>query len=262
MPLQFSSQLRAELPWLHEAGEVCHHQVGVKMTSHTRSTTPAVRPLFALSVLWLVACSGSSAATKAADGVSVSPANEVRQGQAGISVSFGQAAGGLSNPSHVDLEDLQVAVDPSSSDDHLLLTVTVPHGAAPGPRSLTIETGSGTITEPAVIDVTPISVSPTGQDSKSGTTSAPFRTLARALAVAGTGDSCVLASGTYDASGGEAWGYAVPNDLTISGDSASSTVLQGSASPSTMGAEGTLSALQPSAALTLQNLALAGFDVP
>jgi hypothetical protein len=78
------------------------------------------------------------------------------------------------------------------------------------------------------------------------------------LLVAGPGDTCQLAAGTYDEQDGETWGYAVPEQLTISGDSATTTLLQGpaQASPSATAS----SALQPTAALSLQNLALADFD--
>ncbi|HEY1534986.1 MAG TPA: DUF1565 domain-containing protein, partial [Polyangiaceae bacterium] len=214
--------------------------------------------LGAFALHWLVACSGPTHTEMTADGVSVSPSSEVRQGQAGITLSFGRAAGGLAGPSRVGLEDLMVAVDPSSTDQRLLLTVSVPHGAQPGPRALSFDTASGTTTQADALDVTFISAGPEGQDAQLGTTSSPFRSLKQALRVAGPGDTCLLEAGTYDEQGGETWGYAVPEQLTIAGDSASTTLLQAPAhvSPSALAA----SALEPSAALSLQNLTLADFD--
>jgi hypothetical protein len=172
-----------------------------------------------------------------------------------------RAAGGLSNPSHVDLEDLRVTVEPSSSDRELQLTVSVPHGAASGWRTLSLDTSSGTYTEANVIDVTPITVAPDGQDSQLGTTSSPFRTLKQALLVADAGDTCLLRDGQYDEQSGETWGYAVPESLTVVGSSLSGTTLQGPAhaAPSADSPDG--SAFRPAGSLTLQQLALADFDV-
>jgi hypothetical protein len=228
----------------------------VKTTS--MAARASSRALGVSALVWLAACSGATHAEKTADGVSVSPSSEVRQGQAGIKLSFGRAAGGLLNASRVALEDLMVAVDPSSTDQRLLLTVSVPHGAQPGPRALSFGTASGTTTQADTLDVTFISAGPEGQDSQLGTTSSPFRSLKQALLVAGPGDTCLLEAGTYDEQGGETWGYAVPGQLAIVGDSASTTLLQAPAhvSPSALAA----SALEPSAALTLQNLTLADFD--
>jgi hypothetical protein len=234
----------------------------VSRLARVKTTSTAARAssgaLGALALVWLAACSGATHAEKIADGVSVSPSSEVRQGQAGIKLSFGRAAGGLASPSRVALEDLVVTVDPSSTDDRLLLTVSVPHGARPGPRALSFGTPSGTTTRADALDVTFISVGPEGNDSQLGTTSSPFRSLKQALQVAGAGDTCLLEAGTYDEQDGETWGYAVPEQLTIAGDSASTTLLQAPAhaSPSAVAS----SALEPSAALSLQNLALADFD--
>jgi hypothetical protein len=191
----------------------------------------------------------------------VSPANEVRQGQTQIALRFSRASGGLSNPSRVDLEDLTVTVEPTSTDQELQLAVSVPHGAAPGWRTLSVDTGSGTTSQANVIDVTAITVDPSGQDSQLGTTSSPFRTIKQALSVAGSGDTCLVHDGQYGEQSGETWGYAVPEALTISGDSASATTLQGPAHASPSADSADASAFEPSAGLTLQALALIDFDV-
>ena len=232
----------------------------MKWTIGARRLTASAR-LRALSLLVCAGCSGTAGAPQTTQGIVVSPSSEVRQGQASITLSLGHAAGGLANPSHVQFDDLVVAVDPSSTDDHLLLTITVPHGAPPGPRTLTFDSASGATTESDVIDVTPITVGPEGQDSKLGTTNSPFRSLKQALLVAGPGDTCLLRNGAYAAISGETWPYAVPEQLTITGESANA-VLQGpgAAAPGTMSAHPS-EALQPSAGLTLENLSLADFDV-
>ncbi|HEX3853350.1 MAG TPA: DUF1565 domain-containing protein, partial [Polyangiaceae bacterium] len=197
-------------------------------------------------------------AEKAPEGVSVSPSSEVRQGQEAIKLSYGRTAGGLASPSHVDLQDLVVSVDSSSTDDHLLLTVSVPHGALPGPRTLSFDTASGTITEPDAVEVTFISSGPEGNDSQLGTTSSPFRSLKQALLVAGPADTCLLKAGTYDEQDGETWGYAVPEQLTIMGDAASTTLLQAPAHVAQIAPASC--ALQPGLALALRDLTLADFN--
>ncbi|HEY3667696.1 MAG TPA: DUF1565 domain-containing protein, partial [Polyangiaceae bacterium] len=215
----------------------------------------------ASALFWLSACSGATHSSSGADGVSVSPASEARQGQTQIALSFSRASGGLSSPSRVDLEDLVVKVEPSSTDRELRLTVSVPHGAAPGWRSLSIDTSSGVSIEANVIDVTAITVDPSGQDSQLGTTSSPFRTIRQALSVAGSDDTCLVHDGQYDEQSGETWGYAVPEALTIIGDSASATTLQGPAHASPSADSADASAFEPSAKLAIQTLALADFDV-
>ena len=214
-----------------------------------------------LALLLPAACSGGAGSAQVVEGVSVSPSAEVRQGQSSIEISYGRKAGGLSNVTHVDLEGLTVAIDPRSSSDDLLLEVTVPHGAAPGSRSLTFDADGATTTLAAVLEVTPITADPSGADSQLGTTHSPFRSLKQALAVAGSSDTCVLAAGTYAAESGETWGYAVPDGVTLTGDSSKETVLEGSVStaPSTTGK--LLDALEPMGTLTVQQLALADFDV-
>ena len=214
--------------------------------SNTLLASAAARA-FCASALCVVACA-CSAGSKA-DGVTVTPGSEVRQGQTGVTLSLERAAGGLSKPTHVDLGDLVAVIDPSSTDQRLVLTVTVPHGAITGGRALSVETPGGAITEDDVILVTPISASPTGKDSSAGTLNHPFRTLARALSVAGPNDTCALAAGTYNAKAGEAWGYVPPDSLTISGESTSTTVLEGPAA----------AAFMPAGTLTLQNLSFSGF---
>jgi hypothetical protein len=101
-----------------------------------------------------------------------------------------------------------------------------------------------------------IIVSPRGVDSNAGTQSAPLRSLKQAILAAQPGQAIRLESGTYDEQSGETWGYAVPAGVSITGASAADSVLQTS-TPS----GSTATALATSGNLTLQNVALLGFDI-
>jgi len=111
--------------------------------------------------------------------------------------------------------------------------------------------GGGTERTPAIV------VSPRGNDSNAGTSSAPFRSLKQALLVAKAGDTVRLENGTYAAENGESWAYATPDAITISGEGADQTVLQ--APP--IDANDKTIALEAASRLTLENLSLVGFDV-
>jgi hypothetical protein len=237
---------------------MCHHD---RCVTTSWKSPAASQALATLSLLWLAGCSSPAETAKPVEGISVTPAAEVRQGQNSIQVSLGRARGGLSRVTRVDFEDLQAVVAPESTDDHLLLTITVPHGAAPGPRALTFDSASGTTTQPDVLDVTPIAVGPDGQDAQFGTTHSPFHSLMQALSVAGPGDTCALEAGTYSEQSGEIWGYPVPERLTITGDSSGTTVLQGPARTIPDPTSPDRAALEPSDALTLEHLSLADFDM-
>jgi hypothetical protein len=240
------------------------------MIGLTNSAVFARRASVVALLVVSTACSGAGSKTPLVEGVTVSPAREARQGQSDITLAYGHGAGGLSKPSRVDLQDLMVEVDHSSSDDNLVLHVTVPHGAMPGPRTLTLDTASGTTTLDDVLDITNITVAPSGDDKQLGTTHAPFRSLKQALAVAGEGDTCQLQAGTYDSTSGEVWGYAIPETLSIVGEPAGTSVLQGpgtatvvtspdAVDPSAVSSGTT--ALEPAGAVTLQQVTLADFDV-
>lgn len=201
--------------------------------------------------LLLAAC--SSAPSSRGDGLVVSPASEVRQGQSGIRLTLTREGGGLANPSQVDFQDLDIVVAPGSTDVRLELAVTVPHGALLGPKTLTITTPIRTTTAVDAVDVTAITAGPEGLDSELGTAHAPFRSLEQALRVSDSGDTVTLHGGTYRESSGEAWGYVVPDGLTISGDGASTTLLESDAQAP--------SGLEPSARLTVRDLSLSGFAI-
>lgn len=68
-----------------------------------------------------------------------------------------------------------------------------------------------------------------GLDSNPGTQAKPLKTLKEALSRMGTGavKTTVLLAGTYSEASGESWGYAVPEGVTLKGNSAG-VILQSS----------------------------------
>jgi hypothetical protein len=171
------------------------------------------------------------------DGVMVMPATKLRQGQGiGITVTITKAAGGLSNPTGIDFGDLKATVvTDMSTDKSLVLRITVPHGVPLGKRTLMVSTAGGIITATDVVEITAITAAPTGTDAatNTGTVDLPYRSLKQAIAVADVGDTIHLVDGTYSAlptasgGSGETWGYMLPSDLTVIGDTTAGTILDG-----------------------------------
>jgi hypothetical protein len=175
-------------------------------------------------------------AAEVVDMTTVTPSASVHQGQSGVTITIKKATGGLSNASVVSLgaiDKSKAAVQSSSTDTNLVVVVTVPHGAALGKQTLVVSTKGGTITATDVIEITAITAGPAGDDANAGSAMSPFRSLKQAILVADVGDTIHLMDGTYSAAtvamGGslETWGYTVPNNLTITGDSVAGTILDG-----------------------------------
>ncbi|HTA17733.1 MAG TPA: DUF1565 domain-containing protein, partial [Polyangia bacterium] len=171
----------------------------------------------------------------------VTPNASVTQGQSGVVITFTKAAGGLSNASIVSfgvIDKSKAAVQTTSTDTSLVIRVSIPHGIALGPQTLVVSTKGGVITATNVITITAITASPAGTDSNAGSAASPFRSLKQAILVADVGDTIHLVDGTYSAAsvamGGsaETWGYTVPNNLTITGDTAAGCILDGAGGPS------------------------------
>jgi hypothetical protein len=202
---------------------------------------------------------GSSAGTPLVDGATVTPASTLRQGQDGVSLVFTRAAGGLGAATAFDLGGLVVTRQPESTDERLVLAVSVPHGVALGARTLTFSDANGPVSVPDVVDVGAITSGPAGADANLGTSATPFRTLMRAVAVAGAGDTIQLADGAYDGTAGETWSYTLPASLTIVGQSMAGTKLSGPVPAGTSTAPGTTGLLAP-AGLTMKSLTLGAFD--
>jgi hypothetical protein len=217
---------------------------------------PLVAAFLAMSCT-LAACQDAPG-TSLVDGTTVSPSPTLRQGQEAISLVFTRAAGGLASATSFDLGGLVVVRQPQSTDARLVLAVSVPHGAALGARTLTFSDASGAVSVPNVVQVGAITSAPAGADINLGTADVPFRTIQRAVAVAGAGDTIQLLDGAYDATAGETWSYTLPASLTIVGQSMTGTNLSG---PLPAGAimPGTMAFLAP-AGLTMKTLTLSAFD--
>jgi hypothetical protein len=213
---------------------------------------------FGLAVLAAQACRSSSGDTPLVDGTTVTPSSTLRQGQTSVSIVFTRVAGGLAGATAFDLGGLVVERKPQSTDARLVLSVSVPHGAVLGARTLTFSDATGPVSVADVVEVGPITSDPAGADANLGTTAAPFRTVKRAVEAAGAGDTIQLADGTYDAKAGETWSYTLPARLTIVGQSMTGTNLVG---PVVAGASppGTTGFLAP-AGLAMKTLTLSAFD--
>ncbi len=98
-----------------------------------------------------------------------------------------------------------------------------------------------------------IVVSPRGADTATGSASAPFRTIERALAAAKSGDTIRLEPGEYSTKTGEDWGYTPPTNVTITGDLADTTRLVG---PTLNGR----ASFVVQSGLKLEHLELSGFE--
>ncbi|WP_394823636.1 right-handed parallel beta-helix repeat-containing protein [Pendulispora albinea] len=138
----------------------------------------------------------------------------------------------------------------------LAFTVKVPHGAPLGKQPLTARVANGTVSYADAVTIGPIVASPDGRDSRdastidanpassaepAGTEGSPFRSLTKAISVAGEGDTILLRDGTYDAQHGETFPTitshspvtSAPNvlaGLTIKGESAEKTRIVGPSS--------------------------------
>jgi len=187
------------------------------------------------------------------DGVVVTPSSSVRQGQINITITITRTAGGLSSAGAFDMGDVTVRAQAGGSDTTLILKASVPHGAPLGARTLKIATASGVVTAADVLTVTAVTAGPTGADANAGSAASPFLTLKQAMLVVDVGDTIHLMDGTYNIKGGETWGYVVPANLTVEGDSTAGTVIDG------VGATNNPNGFNASTALTLKTLTLQHF---
>jgi hypothetical protein len=191
------------------------------------------------------------------DGITVTPSPSIRQGQTGILITINKAAGGLSNPGSFSFGGLPVQAQSTSTDTMLVLRVSmVPHAATLGTRTLTFVASGGSVTAMDLVNVTAITASPTGDDkANSGSAMSPYRTVTQAMSVADVGDTVHLTDGTYSYSvqNGETFGFIVPQNLTVTGDSTAGTKIDnGGGSTSTDGFDATTG-------LSLSNLTVQHF---
>ncbi len=152
----------------------------------------------------------------------------------------------------------------------LSLSVQVPHGAEVGAKDLVLAAAGGDTKLEAALEVTPITSGPDGDDGAgAGTPDDPYRTLGRALAETEPGDTVLLLDGVYSAGTGESWptiafdmggavltpGPNMPPGVTVKGESASGTVLDG------LGAGGDVVGLAFAANGGAADLTLRGFAI-
>jgi len=213
----------------------------------------ADKPVVALDTAGPDVVFSFDAPTLPVDGVVVTPGPSVRQGQIAITITITRAAGGLANAGPFDLGDLTVRSQSGGSDTGLILKASVPHGAPLGKRTLKVATSLGVITATDVLEVTAITSGPTGADANAGSAASPFLTLKQAILVADVGDTIHLMDGTYNTKGGETWGYVIPDNLTILGDSTAGTVIDG------VGATSDPNGINASTSVTLKTLTLQHF---
>jgi hypothetical protein len=187
------------------------------------------------------------------DGVTVTPSPSARQGQINLTLTINRAAGGLATAGLFDMGDLTVRPQTGSSDFSLILKVSVPHGAPLGKRTLRFATSGGVVTVADAVEVTAITAGPSGDDANAGSTLSPFLTFKQAILVADVGDTIRLMDGTYNAKGGETWGYVIPDRLTVVGDSTANTIIDG------VGATSNPNGFNASTNLTLKTLTLQHF---
>jgi hypothetical protein len=202
----------------------------------------------------------NSEVAESVDTMAVTPNKSVHQGAA-ATLTITKTGGGLSNPQIVSfgmLDKSKAVVQSSSTDTSLVIKLNVPHGAALGDQTLVVSTTGGLITLPAIITVSAITAGPMGSDANAGSAASPFRSVKQAMLAADVGDTVHLMDGTYSstpaAMGGsdETWGYTIPNNLTVTGDSAAGTILDGAGMPGT-------DAFDAAVALSISNMTLKHF---
>jgi hypothetical protein len=159
-----------------------------------------------------------------------SPSLEVRQGGHGTLELFGT---GLDQISSVTLNPVSVSGTvpctlSAASSGHLVADFDVPHGASAGSYGVKVLAGTRQVLTSQKVEVTVITVSPTGDDASRGTPHWPFRTLSHALSVSGEKDTVALKPGDYlgslesfprDTSGSDFPVVAcnIPNLVTVTG---------------------------------------------
>jgi hypothetical protein len=187
------------------------------------------------------------------DSVTAVPTSAPQGGSAVITVTGPD----VSNPANFSLGDVRVSLQPGATATMFKLNVTVPHGVALGPKTLTFTTSAGRGSKENAFTVTAITAGPMGNDtSGNGSADTPFRTFKRALQVATAGDSVRLLDGEYRLADGETWMVPIPDKVTVEGQSAAGTKLIG---PGETGGSVSVDGLTFAGEGTVKNLTVTAF---
>ena len=122
-----------------------------------------------------------------------------------------------------------IAGSPSGSNSgSAILNFTIPAGASIGQQTLSVTTANGETSVSNAVEITPITAAPTGSDTTgTGTSDAPYRSITKAVSVAGNADSVELKDGSYSPATGEVFPLILSTDLTLRGNGANSTNIIG-----------------------------------
>jgi hypothetical protein len=137
---------------------------------------------------------------------------------------------GLGDADNIVLGSLKLTRPSDAKPNSFRLAVTIPSGTPPGPLGLTFTTQGGRkmLGQAGVVTVSPITVALNGDDKQNdGASDRPFGTIARALQVAGPGDTLHLDAGVHGDNSDPYVRYYLPPKATLEGDSSSTTLLSG-----------------------------------
>jgi Protein of unknown function (DUF1565) len=105
-----------------------------------------------------------------------------------------------------------------SSLSQATLTATLENTSISASATITLQSATQTVLYVSAVN---------GSDTNPGSSSAPFKTLSKALSVASSGLTIKLQAGTYDASNGETYPETVPDGVSILVDNARNVFLIG-----------------------------------
>ena len=127
-------------------------------------------------------------------------------------------------------ETIELGIE-KHTDNEMTLVGSIPYGQTQGFYEVVFTTTKSVSANEAII-VTPITASPSGNDATGrGTPDAPFRSLSKAVSVAGPNDIIELEDGSYNLANGEQFPIDVSGKLII-GESSDGTILNGFGSAS------------------------------
>lgn len=177
------------------------------------------------------------------------PDLQIRQGGAGTLVITGTA---LDQVTTARLGEMDIHVPAhAATATELRLPVTIPHGHAAGPLTLTLGNAGGSAQESFAVTVTPIVVGPTRSDTGRGTFSSPVGLCGAVVQDTVNGDVIQLLDGTHGCGSAGFVGF-LHTGLTIRGQSQAGTVIRGT----TILLDPELFSRDPFGTVTIENLTI------